>query len=87
VSAGSSFTATFSGSNLTANTFFDVKFRSPGSTSDGFVVNWQQGISKTVTVPAGTQAGVWTITGVRAHANANDGAGPYTTVSAALTVQ
>jgi len=87
VSAGSSFTATFSGSNLTSNTFFDVKFRSPGSTSDGFVVNWQQGISKAVTVPAGTQAGVWTITGVRAHANANDGAGPYSTVSAVLTVQ
>ena len=87
ISAGSSFTATFTGANLGANTFFDVRFRTPGSTVDGFVVNWQQGTSKSVTVPAGTQTGVWTITGIRAHSNANDGAGPFTSVSVTLTVQ
>jgi hypothetical protein len=87
VSVGSSFTATFSGSNLTANSFFDVRFRAPGSTTDGFVVNWQQGPSRAITIPAGTPTGIWTITGVRAHSSANDGAGPFATVSAALTVQ
>jgi hypothetical protein len=87
VSVGSSFTATFVGSSLAANTFFDVRFRTPGSTVDGVVVNWQQGTSKSITVPAGTQTGIWTITGVRAHASSNDGAGPFTLVSVTLTVQ
>jgi hypothetical protein len=84
---GSSFTATFSGSNLAANTFFDVRFRSPGSTTDGFVVNWQQATSRSIAVPAGTPTGIWTVTGVRAHSSANDGAGPFATVSVTLNVQ
>lgn len=87
VNAGSSFTATFSGSNFTANTYFDVRFRAPGSTTDGVALNWQQGTSATHSVSAGTQTGIWTVTGVRAHSSTNDAAGPFALVSVTLTLQ
>src|SRR5215467_1405929 len=42
VVAGSSYSATVSGSNLlTSQTFFDVRFRPPGSALDGVALNWQ----------------------------------------------
>jgi hypothetical protein len=34
IRAGSSFTATFSGTNLTDETYFDIRFRSPGNNTD-----------------------------------------------------
>jgi parallel beta-helix repeat protein len=86
ISAGSSFTATFAGSNLTASTNFDVRFRNPGSTTDVVALNWQQGASAAHSLPAASQTGTWTVTGVRAHSSTNDGAGPFATVSLSLTV-
>src|SRR5438128_10199390 len=43
VRVGGTFGATLSGANLAAQTYFDVRFRRPGATSDDVVLNWQQG--------------------------------------------
>ena len=40
---GGSFAATFSGIDLTNETYFDVRFRMPGSQVDNVALNWQQG--------------------------------------------
>ena len=87
VTVGGSFTATFTGSNISANTVFDVRFRVPGSTTDAVALNWQQGASAIHTAPVGTQAGVYTATGIRAHSSTTDAAGPFIPVSITLTVQ
>ncbi|MBI4474411.1 MAG: right-handed parallel beta-helix repeat-containing protein [Acidobacteria bacterium] len=85
VKVGASFTATLSGNNLTSGTFVDLRFRRPGATTDEVATNWQQG--STATHSAGTaEAGIWMITGVRAHQELNDAAGPFITVSVPLTV-
>jgi hypothetical protein len=86
VSAGGSFTAEFLGNNLTTTTYFDVRFRRPGSATDEFAINWQQGTTAIKPVGTPIQAGIWTITGVRAHQAINDAAGPYVAVTATLTV-
>ncbi|MBI4471157.1 MAG: substrate-binding domain-containing protein, partial [Acidobacteria bacterium] len=86
VRAGERFTATFSGSNLAAETYFDVRFRGPGSSTDQVALNWQQGPSAVHPVPASSAAGVWTVTGIRAHRNAADHTGTFTSVSVTLTV-
>ena len=86
VNAGGSFTATFSGSNLSATTYFDVRFRMPGSTTDLIALNWQRGTSAPHVLAVGTSAGGWIVTGVRAHTDSGDAAGPFTQVSATLRV-
>jgi hypothetical protein len=86
VKRGGSFTATISGTNLSANTYFDVRFRRPDSITDEVTLNWQQGTSASHTVPSGTTIGTWTITGVRSHEVLNDQSGSFATVSATLTV-
>src|SRR5262249_11943302 len=53
VVVGSSFSANFSGSNLTPETFFDVRFTSPGSNISDVVLNWQRGLVERHDVPAG----------------------------------
>ena len=85
-SRGASFSATVSGPNLTAQTYFDVRFRIPGSTVDQVASNWQTGTSGTHTIPVGTAAGIWTVTGVRAHQDQTDHTGSFTTVSVVFTV-
>src|SRR5262249_39842801 len=67
VVAGSSYSANVSGSNLTSQTFFDVRFTSPGRTDSAVVLNWQKGLVENHDVPAGLAPGSWIITGVRAH--------------------
>jgi len=84
---GSSYVSTVSGSNLTAQTYFDVRFRAPRSSVDATVWNWQIGASKVQSVTAGTPTGTWTITGVRAHQDPTDHTGSFVTVSVSLTVQ
>jgi hypothetical protein len=85
--SGDTFSATVAGSNMTDQTYFDVLFRSPGSTTDGEVFNWQQGIVQNHTVAIGTTAGFWTITGIRFHQNVNDHfTGAYVPVSVQLSV-
>jgi len=86
VRTGDSYAVTFSGSNLTGQTYFDIRFRAPGSTNDETVLNWQKGASGSHTIPAGTSMGVWTFTGVRPHEAETDHSGTFTPVSVGLTV-
>src|SRR5215510_1197014 len=72
VVVGSSFSANFSGSNLTPETFFDVRFTSPESNESAVVLNWQRGLEVSHDVPADTIAGSYTIIGVRAHGVESD---------------
>jgi len=67
-------------------TFFDVRFVSPGSTSSVVVLNWQRGIAASHGVLAGTTSGRWTITAVRPHEIETDHTGNFFPVSATITV-
>ena len=86
VSVGSAFTATFSGSNLSSETYFDIRVRAPGASVDSVVLNWQQGASLRHSIPQGTAVGDWRIIDVRAHQDASDHSGPFTTVEATVSV-
>jgi parallel beta-helix repeat protein len=86
VRTGGSLSATFSGSNLNATTYFDIRFRAPGATSDDVTFNWQQGTSASHSVASNAAVGDWTITGARAHLDVNDHSGPFESVRATLTV-
>jgi hypothetical protein len=86
VRLGGSFTARFSGTNLTADTYFDIRFRAPGSSVDEVAYDWQQGTSAPHTVASGLASGTWTVTGVRAHQNVADHGGDFFPVSVTLTV-
>jgi hypothetical protein len=83
---GAGFSVDFSGSNLNDQTYFDVRFRAPGDTTDQEVFNWQRGTSFNHLLSANTPVGTWTITGVRAHQEENDHTGIFTPVSAVLSV-
>jgi parallel beta-helix repeat protein len=83
---GGSFTARFSGSNLTSTTSFDIRFRQPGSSTDEVATDWQQGILATHTVTAGTAPGAWVVTGVRAHQAFGDHSGAFTPISETLRI-
>ena len=85
VRLGGAVTATFAGTNLSAQTYFDVRFRSPGATSDEVVQNWQQDTSGTHNISAATPTGTWRLTGVRAHRDANDHSASFIPVAANLT--
>jgi hypothetical protein len=86
VVVGSSFSANFSGSNLTPETFFDVRFTSPESNESAVVLNWQRGLAVTHDVLAGIASGAWTINGVRAHQIETDHTGNFFPVFATITV-
>ena len=86
VRSGSSFTATFSGTNLTDETYFDVRFRSPGGDTDQVALNWQKGTSEKHGLPLNTPTGTWTITGVWAHQNPNDHSSDFVPVTSTLLV-
>jgi hypothetical protein len=86
VATGSSYSVNVSGSNLTAETFFDVRFISPGSNESAVVLNWQKGLGASHAVPAGIAPGNWTINGVRAHQTETDHTGNFWPVSATITV-
>ncbi len=83
---GASFSAAFAGSNLTDLTYFDVRFRPPGSTADQEAQNWQRGVSGAHSIAAGTAAGMWTVTGVRPHQQSADHSGNFVSTTATLTV-
>jgi Galactose oxidase, central domain len=86
VATGSSFTSTFSGSNLSVDTFFDVRFSAPGSDATDVVLNWQRGNVAAHDASAGIAPGVWTIRGVRAHRVETDHTGIFFPVQATITV-
>jgi parallel beta-helix repeat protein len=86
VPVGGSFNATFSGSNLTSETYFDIRVRAPGTNVDQEVPNWQKGPTTRHTIAEGTAAGDWRITGVRAHQDTNEHSGPFAPIEAIVSV-
>ena len=86
VVAGTSYSVNVSGSNLTPQTFFDVRFIAPGSKDSDVVLNWQRGLAASHNVPFGIAPGSWTINGVRAHEIETDHTGSFFPVSATITV-
>jgi len=86
VRAGASYSATFTGTNINNQTYFDVRYRAAGGTTDQEVLNWQRGATGNHPVAANTAVGTWMITGIRPHQDAADHTGNYTAVSASLTV-
>jgi tungstate transport system substrate-binding protein len=87
VRIGSNVSATFTGSNLAADTYFDVRFRRPGAASDEIVQNWQQGTTGSHPLSAGISSGTWRITGVRAHHELDDHNASFIPITATVTVQ
>ena len=86
VIAGTSYSANVSGSNLTPQTFFDVRFTGPGSNASDVVLNWQRGIAESHGYLLVLLSGIWTINGVRAHEIETDHTGSFFPVSATITV-
>ena len=86
VVAGGSFAVTMSGPNLTRQTFFDLRFTSPGTNDSAVSLNWQRGLAASHDVPIGTFPGRWTISGVRAHEIETDHTGGFVLVSGTITV-
>ena len=86
IGIGDSWTATLSGPNLTDETYFDLRFRSPGNNTDQVALNWQRGTTERHSILAGTTAGTWIITGVRPHLDISDHDGEFIPVSVTLTV-
>jgi len=79
-------TARFTGESIADDTYLDVRFRAPGSTTDEVALNWQQGVSVEHSIPSGSAPGIWTITGARAHQNKDDHDGDFDPISATLAV-
>ena len=83
---GRSVSATISGANINQKTYFDLRFRRPGSTTDEIGPNWQQGTSASHSMSLGTSTGSWMITGVRSHQVINEFSGDFAPVSLVLDV-
>jgi len=86
VVAGSSYSASVTGSNLTPQTFFDVRFTRPGSNDSAVGLNWQRGSTGNHDVVAGIASGRWAINGARAHEIETDHTGVFFPVFATITV-
>jgi hypothetical protein len=86
VPAGSSYSVDLSGSNLTPEMFFDVRFTGPESNESAVALNWQKGLAASHEVLAGIGSGSWTITGVRAHKIETDHTGNFFPISATIIV-
>src|SRR5262245_58609598 len=86
IAIGGSTSARFAGPEVTASTYFDVRFRSPGSTVESTALNWQIGAVGSHTILPGTSLGNWMVTGVRARSNPDDHIGDFDPVLAGLGV-
>jgi len=86
VGPGSSYSVNIAGSNLSPQTFFDVRFIGPGTNESAVVLNWQRALAASHEVTAGIASGNWRITGVRAHEIETDHTGSFFPVSASITV-
>jgi hypothetical protein len=86
VQPGDSFTATFSGTKLNNETYYDLRFSPPGVGKDYVAANWQRGPSATHSVGTGIATGAWTVTGVRAHQRIDDHTADFVSVSVELLV-
>jgi hypothetical protein len=83
---GTSYSVNISGSNLTPETFFDVRFTPPESKASDVVLNWQRLVTANHGVPAGTASGIWTINDVRPHQIETDHTGSFIPASTTITV-
>jgi hypothetical protein len=86
VKPGESFSVDFSGTGLTEQTYFDVRFRAPGSLLHDVAANFQHGTSVRHTATGALRAGAWVITGVRAHRLEFDHAGEFVPVHSSVEV-
>src|SRR5437667_9296174 len=86
VCIGLSFSAAFSGSNLTDLTYFDIRFRSPRDATHQESQHWPRGVTANHAIAAGTATGMWTITGVRPHQQSTGHSGNFVSTSVTLTV-
>jgi hypothetical protein len=86
VATGGSYSVNIAGSNLSPQTFFDVRYTGPGTNESAVALNWQKGLVENHDVPAGIATGSWTITGVRAHQIETDHTGNFFPASATITV-
>jgi len=86
VQVGGSLVAKFAGTNVGDDTYMDVRFRAPGSSSDQVALNWQQGMSRSHSIADSVGPGIWTVTGVRAHQDRDEHNGNFDAVSATLAV-
>ena len=84
--AASTYFSTVAGTGLTAQTSVDIRVTAPGSSAPIVANNWQTGIAAPHSFPAGTPKGIWTITGVRVHADPNNHTGTFVNTSTTLTV-
>jgi hypothetical protein len=86
VNIGQSFQMTFSGTGLSEDMYFDIRYRAPQMSADQVAFNWQHGISSHHTLDASTFAGKWVITGVRAHLDPWQHDGEFHDVAISLDV-
>jgi membrane-associated phospholipid phosphatase len=86
VTAGDSFTARISGTNINERTYFDLRFRRPGSSTEDFATNWQQSLTGTHATATGATTGAWIVTGIRSHQVLDDFSGDFAPVSATLQI-
>jgi len=86
VEAGRMFFATFSGAGVPDQIWFDVAFRSPWSSTDEVVLNWQRGSSAFHSVDNGTAPGLYTVTGIQTHMDEGDHRSAFIPVHATLVV-
>jgi Protein of unknown function (DUF1566) len=63
------------GSNLNDETYFDIRFIPPNSSTEQIALHWQRGVSASHSLPIGTAVGTWRVTGVRPHQDATDHSG------------
>ena len=87
VAPGETFSTTFSGLNLSLQTYFDVRFGISGRNTEQEALNWQFGTTATHTVPSTIPTGTYSVSAVRAHKELADHNGPYIPVSASITVR
>jgi hypothetical protein len=83
---GESFSATFSGTSVNDDAYYDVRFQAPGDDKEFVALNWQRGRSATHNIAIGMVTGTWTVTGVRPHQIEADHTGGFFPVSATITV-
>ncbi len=87
IRSGTSFAATITGTDITDETYVDLRFRMPGSGVDQLALNWQRGASANHDIPEGTALGFWLITGIRAHKTEDDHGADFVPLTATLTVE
>src|SRR5262245_7281123 len=87
VAPGETFSTTFSGLNLSLQTYFDVRFGISGSNTEQEALNWQFGTTATHSVPSTIPAGTYSVPAVRANKNLAEHNCPYSPISSSITLR